>query len=108
MRLDNFDLHQIMTKSVAFTAIEGYTDTVMGSIAVGELACVLASGPAPTTPADWRKALASHGHTGNSEAAYAHAIAAGLLIPNGEEMHLSSVAAKLFSKFNMLKATARA
>jgi hypothetical protein len=78
-----------MTQTAEFS-LEGYHDTLMGGIAFGEVGCVLASGKAPTTPEGWLDALVKHGHTRNPAAAYAHAIAAGFLVPNGEELRLSA------------------
>ena len=92
-----------MTKTASFS-LAGYQDTVMGSIAFGEIGCVLASGPAPTTPEDWRAAFDRYGHTNNPEATYTHAIAAGLLVPKGDELHLAPNAEEHFEKFKKLRA----
>lgn len=92
-----------MTKSLTFS-LDGYHDPIMGGIAFGEISCVLLSGPAPTTPADWRKGFASYGHANDPEATYAHAIAAGVLVPKGNEMHLAPKVKKHFDDFKKLSA----
>ena len=76
----------------------------MGGIAFGEITCVLLSGPAPTTPEEWREAIARFGHANDPESSYAHAIAAGLLVPTRDEMHLSPSVEKYFKEFKKLRA----
>jgi hypothetical protein len=87
-----------MTKTITVNFAD-YADPLMGGIAWGEVGCVLISGPAPTSPQDWREALERFGHTNDPEAAYAHAIASGILAPKGGELHVASKFKKTFKLF---------
>jgi hypothetical protein len=80
-----------------------YADPLMGGIAWSEVGCVLISGPAPTTPKEWRQGLKRFGHTNDPEAAYAHAIAAGILAPKDRELHVASKFKKTFKPFEDMR-----
>ena len=91
-----------MPKSIT-VSFAGYADALMGGVAWSEVGCVLISGPAPTTPSDWRDALERFGQTNDPEAAYAHAIAAGVLVPDRGELHVSKKFKGTFKLFESMR-----